>query len=74
MRPLQDHVAPLLDELARQRTGELLVAKLNTDTNPASAADYEIRGIHTLILFRDGKEAGRRTGAISGTELEALLA
>ncbi|MFQ5678711.1 MAG: thioredoxin [Gemmatimonadota bacterium] len=66
-------MAPLLDELAKDRIGEILVAKLDTDANPISGTKYGIRGIPTLILFREGEEVGRRTGAIPREELEALL-
>lgn len=66
-------MAPVLDSFARERIGEVLVAKLNTDQNQESAQQYGIRGIPTLILFRDGREAARRTGAIPPEELEALL-
>lgn len=67
-------MAPVLDEVANARTGELLVAKLDTDQNPAASERFGIRGIPTLILFRDGKEAARHTGALPRTQLEAWLA
>ncbi len=66
-------MAPLLDDIAHARIGELLVAKLNTDQSPSSSQQYGIRGIPTLILFRDGEEAARRTGAIPREEIEALI-
>lgn len=66
-------MAPLLDDVARARLGELLVAKLDTDRNPGIASRFGIRGIPTLILFHQGKEVARRTGAISSDQLEALL-
>jgi len=66
-------MAPLLDDIARARIGELLVAKLNTDQSPSSSQQYGIRGIPTLILFRDGQEAARQTGAIPREEIEALI-
>ncbi len=66
-------MAPVLDDIARARIGELLVAQLNTDQSPSSSQQYGIRGIPTLILFRDGQEAARRTGAIPREEIEALI-
>lgn len=66
-------MAPVLDELAGERSGELLVAKLDTDANPESANRFGIRGIPTLILFRAGKEVARRSGALSRRELDELL-
>jgi thioredoxin 2 len=67
-------MAPVLDDVARARTGEVLVLKLDTDRNPKTTARFGIRGIPTLILFRQGREASRRTGAVPPQEIEALLA
>lgn len=66
-------MAPLLDDVAHRKAGELLVVKLDTDRNPATGQRFNIRGIPTLIAFRDGKEVGRRVGAIPPAELEAFL-
>jgi len=66
-------MAPVLDDLARERIGELLVAKLDTDANPAASERFGIRGIPTLILFRDGKETGRAVGAISPEQLATFV-
>ncbi len=66
-------IAPLLDELASQRVGQVLVAKLDTDRNPAVSARFGIRGIPTLIVFRGGKEVERRVGAIGRRDLQALV-
>jgi len=66
-------MAPLLDDVARRRVGEVLIAKLNTDRNPATGMRFGIRGIPTIILFREGKEIARRVGAVPPTDLEALV-
>jgi thioredoxin 2 len=66
-------MAPLLDDLARERMGKLLVVKLNTDMNPAASQRFAIRGIPTLILFRGGREANRAVGAVPKAKLEALV-
>ena len=55
-------VAPLLDELADQHIGKILVAKVDTDRAPEIAAKYDIRSIPTVILFRDGAEVERSIG------------
>jgi thioredoxin 2 len=55
-------VAPLVDELAREHAGRVLVAKIDTDHAQQVAMRYQIRGIPTLILFKDGEEAGRSVG------------
>jgi len=66
-------MAPLLDDVARRRMGQLLVLKLDTDRNPAIQQRFGVRGIPTLVLFRGGKEVDRRVGAIPAAELDALL-
>ncbi len=65
-------MAPVLDEFARTHTGELIVAKLDTDLNPELARRFDIRGIPTLILFRDGREHARETGVVPRARLESL--
>jgi thioredoxin 2 len=67
-------MAPVLDDIARARAGSLLVGKLDTDRSPAMAVHYSIRGIPTLILFRNGREASRQTGALSRQRLDDWLA
>jgi len=66
-------MAPLLDDVAHRRAGELLVVKLDTDRSPVTGQRFGIRGIPTLIAFRDGKEVARRVGAVPPAELEAFL-
>lgn len=66
-------MAPLLDDVARRRAGQILVTKLDTDRNPATGTRFGVRGIPTLIAFRSGKEVARRVGAIPPAELEAFL-
>src|SRR5213596_1627148 len=66
-------MAPLLDDVAHRRAGELLIVKLDTDKNPLTGQRFGIRGIPTLIAFRDGKEVARRVGAVPPAELEAFL-
>lgn len=66
-------MAPVLDEFAQAHKGEVLVAKLDTDRNAKTAQEFGIRGIPTLIVFRDGKESARQTGAVPRDKLEALL-
>ena len=66
-------MAPLLDDLARERAGEILVAKLDTDANPATSQRFGIRSIPTLIAFRAGEEVRRAVGAIAAPEIEALI-
>ncbi len=66
-------MAPLLDEFAAENVGKVLVAKLDTDANPAVAMQMGIRGIPTLVLFRDGSEVARQTGAVPRQAVDAML-
>ena len=66
-------MAPDVDKLAAARIGTALVAKLNTDLAQPTSQRFNVRGIPTTIVFRDGKESGRVTGAVPYAELERLL-
>src|SRR5438552_11496412 len=66
-------MAPLLDDIAHRRAGELLVLKLDTDRNPVTQQRFGVRRIPTLLAFRDGKEVARRGGAVAPAELDACL-
>jgi thioredoxin-like negative regulator of GroEL len=63
----------MLDRLAADLQGEMLVAKLDTDSSPTMAVKYGIRGIPTLIAFRGGQEWKRQTGLIPADQLAELL-
>lgn len=67
-------MAPVLDDFAHDRAGEVLVIKLDTDKNPATAQRFGIRAIPTLIVFRNGREVARQAGAIPRQQLDALVA
>ena len=56
-------VAPVLEEIATEKVGELTVAKLDVDANPATARDFQVVSIPTLILFKGGKPVKRIVGA-----------
>ncbi|WP_350305665.1 thioredoxin TrxA [Photorhabdus viridis] len=66
-------IAPILDEIAPEYSGKLTIAKLNIDDNPATAPKYGIRGIPTLLLFKDGQVAATKVGALSKTQLKEFL-
>ncbi len=63
-------IAPALDELAGEFAGRLTVAKVNIDENPATPNTYAVRGIPTLILFKDGKPAATQVGALPKSRLK----
>ncbi|HEV2301463.1 MAG TPA: thioredoxin TrxA [Stellaceae bacterium] len=62
-------VAPFLEELATDRAGKLTVAKVNIDENPQTPMKYGIRGIPTMILFKGGKVAATKIGALPKSKL-----
>ena len=66
-------MAPAVDELARTSGGQALVAKLDTDASQQIAARYQIRGIPTVIVFRDGREARRQSGVMPLAALREMV-
>jgi thioredoxin 1 len=56
-------IAPVLEEIAAEKAGELKVVKLDVDANPATARDFQVVSIPTLILFKDGQPVKRIVGA-----------
>jgi thioredoxin 2 len=66
-------MAPFVDEIARERQGTVLVAKLDTDRAQQTATAFNIRSIPTSIVFRDGKEVARHSGAMQKRGLEEFL-
>ena len=66
-------IAPILDEVAREYEGRLKVAKINVDENQLTPARFGIRGIPTLMLFKNGNVEATRVGALSKSQLTAFL-
>ncbi len=66
-------IAPALDQIASEYAGRLKVAKLNIDENPATPPKYGIRGIPTLMLFKNGSVEATKVGALSKTQLSAFI-
>jgi thioredoxin 2 len=66
--------SPIVDALAREKPGQLLTLKVNTDNSPTAAQAFGIQGIPTFILFRNGAVVGRRTGAMGKTALAEWVA
>ncbi len=67
-------IAPMLDELADANAGKLKVAKVNVDQNQELAAEFGIRAIPTLLLFKGGEVKDQVVGAVSKRDLEARIA
>jgi thioredoxin 1 len=66
-------IAPILDEVAKDYSGKLRVAKLNIDDNPKVPGEYGIRGIPTLLLFKGGAVEAQKVGALSKSQLTAFI-
>ncbi len=66
-------IAPILDEIAGEYAGKVRIAKLNIDENPATPPKYGIRGIPTLMLFKNGNVEATKVGAVSRAQLAAFL-
>ena len=66
-------IAPILDEVSRDYADKLNVAKVNVDENQEIASKYGIRGIPTLMLFRNGAVVATKVGALSKSQLTAFL-
>lgn len=66
-------IAPVLEEIAKDYDGRLKVAKLNVDENPGTPPKFGIRGIPTLMLFKDGEVAATKVGALSKAQLSDFI-
>src|SRR5260370_26655549 len=66
-------LAPIVDKLADDFKGKARVGKLDIDDSPATASKFGIRGVPTVLVFKDGKEAGRHVGVTSKETLAKLL-
>ena len=66
-------IAPILDDIATQYAGRLKIAKINIDDNPATPANFAVRGIPTLMLFKNGSVEATKVGALSKSQLAAFI-
>ena len=66
-------LAPLLDEVAQSYNGKLKVTKLNVDHSPKTARAYGVRGIPTLMVFKDGKVHDTKVGLLNKSQLTQML-
>ena len=63
-------IAPALEEIAKEMDGRVTVAKMNIDDNPLTPQKYGVRGIPTLMLFKDGQVAATKVGAVAKGQLQ----
>jgi thioredoxin 1 len=66
-------IAPTVEELAKEYSGRVKVAKVNTDENPDIASRYKIMGIPTIIFFKDGQKVDQIVGAVPKPQLKAKI-
>ena len=66
-------IAPILDDLVSEYNGKLKIAKLNIDENPQTPTKFGIRGIPTLMIFKDGNPEATKVGALSKSQLTAFI-
>ena len=66
-------IAPVLDDIAAEYDGKLTIAKLNIDENQETPTKHGVRGIPTLMLFKDGEVAATKVGALSKSQLAAFI-
>ncbi|KJV05146.1 thioredoxin TrxA [Methylocucumis oryzae] len=66
-------IAPILDAVSKEYEGKVTVVKLNIDENPQAPQHYGVRGIPTLMLFKDGEVEATKVGALSKSELVKFL-
>jgi thioredoxin 1 len=66
-------IAPILDQIATEYAGKVVIAKMNVDENPKTPMRFNVRGIPTLILFKNGQAEGQKIGAVRRTDVAAFL-
>lgn len=66
-------IAPLLEDIAQKYAGKIKIAKLDIDQNPATPPKFGVRGIPTLILYKDGQVKATQVGMISKTDLISFI-
>lgn len=66
-------MSPILDDVAKQIQGKAKVIKIDVDKNQAAAATYQVRGVPTLILFKNGKQIWKQSGVVPANELVTLI-
>ena len=66
-------IAPALEELSQELGGKVTITKVNIDDNPGTPGKYGVRGIPTLMIFKDGKPVATQVGAVSKAQLNAFI-
>jgi thioredoxin 1 len=66
-------IAPVLEEIADEYNGKITIAKMDVDQNQETPQKYAVRGIPTLMIFKNGEIAGIKVGQVSKSQLEAFI-
>jgi thioredoxin 1 len=66
-------IAPILDQIATEYAGKVVIAKMNVDENPKTPMRFNVRGIPTLILFKNGQAEGQKIGGVRRADVVAFL-
>ena len=66
-------IAPILDQIATEYAGKVVIAKMNVDENPKTPMKFNVRGIPTLILFKNSQAEGQKIGAVRKADVAAFL-
>lgn len=66
-------IGPALEEIANDKAGTLTIAKVNIDENPMAPSKYGVRGIPTLLIFKNGEEVSRKVGAMAKSKIEEWI-
>ena len=66
-------IGPALEEIANEKAGALTIAKVNIDENPMAPSKYGVRGIPTLLIFKNGEEVSRKVGAMAKSKIEEWI-
>ncbi|MGY6518596.1 MAG: thioredoxin TrxA [Lysobacteraceae bacterium] len=66
-------ISPIVDQIAQEYAGRVKVVKINIDHNPGTPRQYAVRGIPTLMLFKDGQVAGTQVGAVGKAQLAQFV-
>ena len=66
-------IAPILDEIAAEYAGRVVIAKMNVDDNPKTPSRYGIRAIPTLIIFKEGNVSEQITGAVASSQIKNAI-
>tara|TARA_B100001758_G_scaffold247828_1_gene267554 strand:- start:7750 stop:8076 length:327 start_codon:yes stop_codon:yes gene_type:complete len=67
-------IAPVLEQIAEEKSDVIIIGKINVDENSQTATKFGIRGIPTLMLFKNGEAIGTQVGALSKNDLEKFIA